>query len=97
MENLIEFVKPDLVLMSIALYLVGISFKKADFIKNKYIPLLLGGIGILAAGMCIFSQADITSFKDILKAAYETIIQGIMVAGLSNYANQIVKQFNKKD
>lgn len=37
------------------------------------------------------------NYQDIALAAFTTIVQGILVAGLSTYVNQLIKQKGKKE
>ncbi len=46
MEQITNYVKPELVVVAIALYFVGMALKQAQTVKDKYIPLILGGISI---------------------------------------------------
>lgn len=96
MQNLIDYVKPELVVVAIALYFMGIALKKSS-IADKYIPLILGGIGILLCGIWVFATSDITGYQSVLLALFTSVVQGILVAGLSNYVNQIIKQVGKEE
>ena len=42
MEQIINYVKPELIVVAIALYFVGMALKQAQAVKDKYIPLILG-------------------------------------------------------
>lgn len=43
MEQIMNYVKPELVVVALVLYFIGTWLKKADAIKDKYIPMILGG------------------------------------------------------
>ena len=92
MEQITNYVKPELIVVAIALYFVGMALKQAQAIKDKYIPLILGGISILICAMYVFATSTCSTPQDIVMAIFTTITQGILVAGLSTYVNQIVKQ-----
>ena len=47
MEQITNYVKPELIVVAIALYFVGMALKQAQAVKDKYIPLILGGISIV--------------------------------------------------
>lgn len=49
MEQIISYVKPELMVVSFALYFLGKWMKGSHRIKDKDIPLSLGGIGIIIA------------------------------------------------
>jgi len=89
-----EFIRPELLVLVPVLYLIGMGIKKSK-INDKWIPLLLGGCGITLASAYIFAMSPILAYADILFAAFSAITQGILCAGASVYANQIIKQAQK--
>ena len=44
MEALVNYIKPELLITAVALYFMGIALKEAQAVKDKYIPLILGGV-----------------------------------------------------
>ena len=95
MEELLNYVKPELVAVSVVLYFIGRGLKKAETVADKYIPLILGGIGIFLCGIWVLATCSIDSGQNIAMAVFTAIVQGILVAGLSTYVNQIMKQLGK--
>ena len=51
MEQILNYVKPELVVVAVALYFVGIGLKNTEKITDKYIPAILGIIGIVICGI----------------------------------------------
>ena len=45
-----DYVKPELLIVTAVLYFFGIALKQAEFIKDKYIPITLGATGIIICG-----------------------------------------------
>lgn len=66
------------------LYILGNILKDLKFIADKFIPILLLCLGILLA--CCWMGFNITS-----------IIQGILITGITVYSNQVVKQLLKNN
>ena len=66
------------------LYIVATILKNLEFIKDKYIPLILLPIGIALA--IAIKGVDVNS-----------VIQGILVTGVTVYGNQIFKQLSKEE
>lgn len=66
------------------LYIIGMILKNLEFIKDKYIPLILLPIGVALA----------IAVKGI---EVNSVIQGILVTGVTVYGNQIFKQINKEE
>ena len=97
MDQIMNYVKPELIVVAIVLYFIGMWLKQAAFIKDKYIPLVLGIVGIFVCGIWVMATASFAAAQDIALAVFTAIVQGILVAGLSTYVNQILKQLNKEE
>ncbi len=97
MEQLINYIKPELIVVAIVLYFIGIGLKKAQAVKDKYIPLILGTVGIVLCAIWVLATCSVGSGQDIAMVVFTAIVQGILVAGLSTYVNQIVKQAGKAE
>jgi uncharacterized membrane protein YoaK (UPF0700 family) len=94
-EMLIEYIKPELIVLIPVLYLVGIGIKKSQ-IADKHIPLLLGLISIVLCFLFVFATSIMSGWKEAIMAVFVSITQGILCAGASVYFHQFVKQ-SKKD
>ena len=95
MEQIMNYVKPELIVVAVVLYFIGMGLKQAQAVKDKYIPLILGGAGILLCAVWVLATSPLGTGQDIAMAVFTAIVQGILVAGLSTYINQIVKQSGK--
>lgn len=95
MNQIMDYVKPELLVIAIVLYFIGMWLKQAQTVKDKYIPLLLGGMGIIISAVYIFATCQCNSSRKIALAVFTAVTQGVLVAGLSTYVNQIIKQLNK--
>ena len=92
-----EYVDSELFILIPVLYAIGVAIKKSD-INDKWIPLLLGFMGIVLTSIYKFSVYSPDSFNEGLKIAYGAFTQGILCAASSVYANNIIKQMKgKKD
>lgn len=97
MEQITNYVKPELLIVAVVLYFVGMGLKHAQAVKDKYIPLILGGFGIILCAVWVLASCPLKTGQDIAMAVFTAIVQGILVAGLSTYVNQVVKQINKAE
>ena len=97
MEQIMNYVKPELIVVAIVLYFVGMGLKQAQAVKDKYIPLILGGVGVVLCAIWVIATSTIGHGQDIAMAVFTAIVQGILVAGLSTYINQIIKQAKKTE
>ena len=86
MEQIMNYVKPELIVVAVALYFFGMALKQAQAVKDKYIPLILGGVSIVLCAIWVLATSEVCTGQ-----------QGILVAGLSNYVNQIIKQTQKTE
>ena len=97
MDQIVNYVKPELIVVAIALYFVGMALKQAQAVKDKFIPLILGGISIVICAMYVFATAALRTPQDIVMAVFTAVVQGILVAGLSTYVNQLIKQTHRDE
>ena len=95
MEQIMNYVKPELVVVAIVLYFIGAGLKHAQAVKDKYIPVILGVAGILLATIYVIATCPLGTMQEIAMAVFTAIVQGALVAGLSTYVNQVIKQVNK--
>lgn len=97
MEQIMNYVKPELLVVAVALYFVGAGLKKAQYFADKHIPLALGFLGCVLAALYVMATSPLGTMQEIAMAVFTAIVQGVLVAGLSTYVNQIVKQANKME
>ena len=101
MEQIIEvlkqFIKPELLILVPVLYFIGMGLKKSEVFKDKFIPLLLGVVGMVLSAIYVLATSTFLATQDIFMAIFVAITQGILVAGASVYINQIIKQAKKKE
>lgn len=97
MEQIMNYVKPELIVVAIVLYFIGVWLKQSQAVKDKYIPLLLGGVGIIISAVYVFATCQCSNAQEIALAVFTAVTQGVLVAGLSTYANQMTKQLKKNE
>lgn len=97
MKQIMNYVKPELIIVAAVLYFVGVGLKKAQAVPDKYIPLILGVAGIVICAVWVVATCPMNTGQNIAMAIFTAIVQGILVAGLSTYVNQIIKQAQKTE
>lgn len=97
MEQIISYVKPELIVVAIVLYFLGTWLKGSNTVQDKYIPLINGAVGIVLCGIWVLATSSLTTGQEVALAVFTAIVQGILVAGLSTYVNQIIKQLSKDE
>lgn len=96
MENIMDFLKPELLVLVPVLYFIGMGVKKSN-IADKFIPWILGGIAVALSAVWVFANCPVDGFTDILMAIFTAITQGVLIAGASVYVNQLIKQTGKDE
>lgn len=89
-----EYVKPELLIIAVFLYVIGMFLKGAPSVKDWIIPFVILILGII---MAIFYLAIMLDQGFVPKAIFEGIIQGVLCAALAVFANQLYKQVQNKD
>lgn len=97
MEQITSYIKPELLIVALVLYFIGEGLKHTVIVKDKYIPAILGVIGIVLCAIWVLGTGPIGTGKEIAMAVFTALVQGILVAGLSTYVNQMMKQLKKKE
>jgi len=97
MEQIMNYVKPELIVVAVVLYFLGMGLKQSQTVKDKYIPLVNGTVGIVLCGIYVLATSDCQTGQEIAMAVFTAITQGVLVAGLSTYVNQIIKQTEKTE
>lgn len=97
MENFTSYIKPELLIVSVALYFIGTWLKQLPFVKNEYIPPLLGIIGIILCALWVFASCPLKSARNVSMAIFVSIVQGVVVAGVSTYIHQLLKKKTKPE
>ncbi len=97
MENLREFIRPELLVLIPVLYIIGANLKMSGAFPDKHIPLTLGLIGIALAAIYIASTVSFVGTAEVFGAMFMAITQGVLCAGASVYVNQVIKQEGKDE
>ena len=93
--DVMNFIKPELLILVPVLYTIGLGIKKSN-VTDKYIPLILGVVSIFLSTLWVISTSNIKNWQDAVYAIFISITQGILTAGASVYVNQLYIQ-SKKD
>nr|WP_288723599.1 phage holin family protein [uncultured Sellimonas sp.] len=97
MEQITNYIKPELIVVAVVLYMIGAAIKRTKVVKDKYIPLILGAAGTAFCAVWVLANCPLGSGREIAMAVFTAVVQGILVAGASTYVNQVVKQLHKEE
>lgn len=91
-----KYIKSELLVLVPVLYIIGLGMKKSK-LPDKWIPLVLGLIGITLSALWVAATSQIASGQEVAAALFTAVTQGILVAGASVYASQLHIQANKDE
>ena len=89
MENIISMIRPELLIVAVVLYGLGLILKKSS-LKDNFIPIILAGAGI-AVGITYCCIVEGFMWAAIGAGA----VQGWLCATASNHIDQVIKQMKK--
>lgn len=82
MQDLANYIIEEELILIPVLYVIGTMLKNLEKISDKYIPVILLVVGI------IFSIT-------LCGLNVNSVIQGILITGVTVYTNQLIKQISK--
>lgn len=94
MQDILNYIKPELLLLIPVLYFIGIALKKSK-LRDTLIPLVLGLCGVALVMLWVLATSEIDGWQSLLLAVFTALVQGILIAGCSVYAHQLYKQLKK--
>lgn len=86
-----EYIRPELLILVPVLYVLGAIIKDSAAIQNRWIPSILGGVGIALSLLYVLGTGDFSA-----TGVFTAITQGILVAGAAVYTNELIVQLIKK-
>lgn len=93
--ELMEYVKPELMVVAIACYFIGMALKNTSLIRDKLIPLVLGIVGVVLSCIYVAATSELATPQEWAMSLFTGLTQGVLMAGLSIYVNQLLKQLKK--
>ena len=82
MDGVMEYIRPELLVLVAVLYIVGKALKASQDVKDKHIPLILGGAGVFLAMLWVVATGNST-YRHCAGPVYRYRAEGRMVAGLA--------------
>lgn len=90
MNDFTTYISPELGIVCAMLYVLGTMLKQITLIKDKYIPLILGIVGVFICLLYVSATEGMTA-----STLFTAVTQGILCAGSAVYVNQLIKQLGK--
>ena len=72
LEIIKEYVRPELLVLAVVLYFIGKGIKNSETIKDKYIPIILGIIGVIISGIYVVATSDIAGYQSYSRISINT-------------------------
>lgn len=95
--NILDYIKPELIPVALACYVLGAALKSTTIVKDKLIPFLLGAFSLVVCAVYVCATSSFSAPQDVLLGIFTAVVQGILLAGASTYVNQLVKQGGKEE
>lgn len=89
------YIKAELLFLVPVMNFIGAVLKRCR-INNRYIPIILSIISVTVTVSWILISDKSSAAKRIAYDIFEGCFQGILISGVSVYANQLLKQITKK-
>lgn len=93
--DLQTYIQPELLILIPVLYAMGMGLKKWQGIGDKWIPLTLGGAGVVLAALYLVTTPPIGTATEWASLVFAAVTQGVLCAAASVYVNQVVVQAKK--
>lgn len=87
-----QYVKAELLVLIPVLVILGAVLKKAEWLKDKYIPLILTVVGLVMSCLYVLGTEGVNT-----ASIFTAVTQGILCTGGAVLANQYVKQATKTE
>ncbi len=94
--DLSNYLSAELSILIPVLYVIGIFIKNST-IKDWKIPFILGAAGIVLCFAYLASKQWPANGTQWFELVFSSITQGILAAASSVYANNLYKQFTKRN
>ena len=90
--SFVEYIKPELLILVPVLYIAGAMIKDSQTISDRFIPAILGGVGIFLSLLYVIGSSDFSA-----TGVFTAITQGILIAGAAVYTHEFITQLRKDD
>lgn len=88
--NFADYIKPELLILVPVLYVLGAIIKDSETIEDRFIPAILGAVGVFLSLLYVIGSAGISTV-----GIFTGLTQGILVAGAAVYTNEFITQLRK--
>lgn len=92
-----EFIKPELLILVVVLYVLGMILKSSEALKDKWIPLTIGIVGVVFAILYVLATSPFGGPQDVAMSIFVGLTQGILCAGGALWINQTLIVQPKRD
>ena len=87
-----QYVKAELLILIPVLVVLGVILKKAEWLKDKYIPFVLTAVGLVMSCLWVFGTEGVSAIS-----IFTAIAQGVLCTGGAVLADQYIKQATKTE
>ncbi len=96
MTYLQDFLKPEMTALVPLLWGLGWIIKRKTPIPDARIPYILGLLAIILSLIYLAGTERLHVWQDAVSLLFSGVTQGLALAAVSVYGNQLLKQYNKQ-
>ena len=90
-EVFTQFIRPELIVVPFILYAIGVAIKKSNYIKDEFIPLILGITSIAICAIYILAMSDTPkTYQELINYEYEKDKNGDVISGYPDKDNHAI-------
>ena len=87
------FIKPELFIIIVFLWCIGLYLKNAKVFETRYIPLIILGISVVFTTLyMLFVLNEPVAMSSVING----VIQGVIIASLTVFGNELIKHLISK-
>lgn len=86
-----DYIRPELLILVPVLYFLGEIIKSSEKIDSRYIPAILGIVGVALSLLYVLGTEAFSA-----TGVFTAITQGILVAGTAVYTNELIDQLLRR-
>lgn len=95
-ETIISYIKPELLVVSLVLYIVGIALKKAESVADNKIPFVLLAISVVLTTLWCVATTAVANAQEVCMLIFTILIQSVLITGVPVLVSQCIIQSKKK-
>lgn len=94
---ILQYIKPELLIVAVALYVLGIFLKKSNSVPDKRIPTILLIVAFVCVALYVVATSTVSSAQDVCMLIFTILIQTILITSAPVFISQLLIQAKKNN